>query len=51
MLSFMSLKGELALKDLELASLEISKFHEKKDEFISCFSEVEKVFGCYNLDD
>jgi len=34
---------------LELASLEIPKFHGKNNEFVGWFSKVEQVFACHNL--
>jgi len=51
MLSFRRLNEELALIDLELASLEIPKFHGQNDKLMGWFSKVEQVFACYNLGD
>ena len=38
MLSFRRFNEELALSDLELANIEIRKFHGQNDEFIGWFS-------------
>ena len=51
MLSFRRLNEELALIDLELASLEISKFYSHNEKFMSWFCKVQQVFACYNLND
>jgi len=49
--SFRSFKKELGLIDFKYASLEIPRFHDKKDEFKCWISEVERVFACCKLDD
>ena len=51
MLSFSGFNEELALIDLELASIEIPKFHGQNDEFVGRFSKLEQVFACHNLGD
>jgi len=42
---------ELALIALELANLDIPKFHGQNDEFMGWFSKVEQVFAYHNLGD
>jgi len=44
-------KKELALIDIELANLEILKFHGQKDDFITWLFKLEQVFAGYNLTD
>ena len=51
MLSFSGFNEELALIDLELAGLEIPKFHGQNDEFVGWFSKLEQVFAWRNLSD
>jgi len=50
MFSSKTVNEEVALIYLELANLEIPKFHGQNDKHMGWFSKVEQVFACYNLD-
>ena len=48
---FSNFRKEIALIDIDLVILEISRFHGQKDEFTTWLSKVEQVLGYYNLSD